>query len=68
MSIRLIISICCMSFSMMALAQASGGQIRRANRLNEQGRHPHSSATNKINNHEFVDLGCKMGKMQYRGS
>ena len=60
MSIRLIISICCMSFSMMALAQASGGQIRRANRLNEQGRHSHSSATNKINNHEFVDLGLSV--------
>ena len=53
---------CCLSLTLMAFAQASGGQIRRPNRVqpNERSSRPHNTTLNRINNHEYVDLGLSV--------
>lgn len=74
MRLRLLMLFCCLSFSLIASAQASGGQIRRntsnenANSVRNPKRSTNYSCTGKENGHEYVDLGlsvrwatCNMG-------
>ena len=62
MRIRLLMLFCCLSLTLMAFAQASGGQIRRPNRVqpNERSSRPHNTTLNRISNHEYVDLGLSV--------
>ena len=59
---KLLLFLVLVSFPLLAMAQASGGQIRRPNQnhqnnpSNGQRRLP----ANKINNHEYVDLGLSV--------
>ena len=59
---KLLLFIVLVSFPLLAMAQASGGQIRRPNRTNqnEQTNRQRRLPANKINNHEYVDLGLSV--------
>lgn len=58
MKMKLMMLICCLSFSLMALAQASGGQIRRPVKKQSTSRqrvyNRYSSTTSNVNNNNSV--------------
>lgn len=72
MKTRIIVLLCCMSLATMALAQASGGQIRRSTTRQSSDTSKRSSSSNRsiamisgpdgyVNGHGYVDLGLPSG-------
>ena len=59
MRIRLLVLFCCLSLTLMALAQASGGQIRRQAERSSPRRNVMkiSEPDGHLNGHGYVDLG-----------
>ena len=57
MVLRIITLLCCLSFSLMASAQASGGQITRKNNTTNKTKKQKTSSTNKVNENNTYKLG-----------
>ena len=59
---KLYLFIVLVAFPLLAMAQASGGQIRRPSQThqNNQSNSQRRLLANKINNHEYVDLGLSV--------
>lgn len=62
MRYRFYILIITLLFPLVVFAQASGGQIRRPNRVqqNERNNRSHNLPPNRVYNHEYVDMGLSV--------